>query len=170
MLAFLRVYVASGDIIWGPLRHRDHLDVSFVSGGLNLKVWYHGANNSIGNLVLKAYLNVPWYHLHSFACGICWSLGLYYVHVFIKLCIHFFSRSLSNNLWTSRLSRQQVSAIYCNQVIINTAKNRSKVDWCDPPQQTNRQRAHLMAIFWPVSAKLPWNKIILGDYFRDFWG
>lgn len=37
MLDFWRPYVESGDIIWWPLRHRDHLDVSFVFGGVELE-------------------------------------------------------------------------------------------------------------------------------------
>ena len=42
------------------------------------------------------------------------------------------------------------------------------IDSFDPPQQTNRQRAHLMAFFWSFSANLPWKNIQLGNYFKDF--
>ena len=114
-----------------------------------LKVRYHGANNSLGNLALKAYLDVPGtsrYHLQSFACGICWILGWYCSCIYqaVYSCFYLF---IVFNLWTNR---QQVSAIYCNQVMY---QNRKKLitGWLIRQSTTST----FDGIFFLVSAKLP---------------
>ena len=121
----------------------------FICLGEGWRCDYHGANNSLGNLALKAYLDVPGtsrYHLQSFACGICWILGWYCSCIYqaVYSCFYLF---IVFNLWTNR---QQVSAIYCNQVMY---QNRKKLitGWLIRQSTTST----FDGIFFLVSAKLP---------------